>query len=212
MKRKASKDLSGPNDNVQVSSDVTIIDSEGDLQLDLDDHGKPYSLLVNRTVLRLASPIFRAMFAQDSSFQESAKNVTNKDGIQVVQLREDPSQSMEVLMNVIHLQGHRVPSHVSFCQLYGIARICDKYDLSRSLGHWGETWMKPFVKVFELGIMGKLLFVATALRCLDSFPRITKYITLNIVPTAAGDLHVGNEKNSFTEGVPKSVIGRHHDH
>lgn len=88
-KRKASSDLSRTkNKKPEVADSVTIIDGDGDLQIDLtDDRGNLQGLLVNRHVLRLASPVFAVMFAKDSPFEEYMNRVTNDNSVQVVNLK-----------------------------------------------------------------------------------------------------------------------------
>lgn len=151
MKRKASKQLSkrgeGEGSSTQVASLVTEIDPYGDLQMDFKDRtndngGQFRGLLVSKHTLRLSSPVFRTMLADDSPFQESRNKTMNENGNQVIRLEDDDVVSMEILMNAIHLQNHKVPTSLTIAQLEELAIVCDKYDI-RCLGPWAGMWSQP---------------------------------------------------------------------
>jgi len=203
MKRKASRDPCELEDEVQIASNVAIIDPDGDLQMDFDKNGELVGLLANKQILRLASPVFRTLLAKDSPFQESACRLTNKNGVQVIQFKDDEPSTMQIVMNVIHLQDHRVPRSIPFDQLNKIAELCDKYDLEKGLQSCGQMWTKPYLEHLEGGNVDRLLFIATALKLVDLFPPITKYIVMNARLMETGKLAMtGMGKVDFTEGVP----------
>lgn len=85
MKRKASKTpLKAVVEEPPIATLVTPIVSEGDLQLDLTkDLSQPLGLLVSRHTLCLSSPVFKAMFSNDSPWCDSANRTLNADVIQV---------------------------------------------------------------------------------------------------------------------------------
>ena len=210
MKRKASKQLSKRGEseggNTQVAPLVTEIDPDGDLQMDFtnDSGGQLRGLLVSKHTLRLSSPVFRTMLADDSPFQESRDKTINENGNQVIRLEDDDVASMEILMNAIHLQNHRVPVTLKVRQLEELAIVCDKYDI-RCLGPWAEMWSRPYHDgCFSLT---RPLFVATVFRLADWFVRLTKDLILRTTSSSEGELFL-EDSSHFREGVPQSILGK----
>ena len=213
MKRKASKQLSKRGESeggsIQVASLVTEIDPDGDLQVDLvdrtnDSDGQLRGLLVSKHTLRLSSPVFRTMLADDSPFQESKNKTINKNGNQVIRLEDDDVASMEILMNAIHLQNHRVPITLQSTKLQELAVVCDKYDI-RCLGPWAEIWSRPFQD--DCYSLTRPLFVAMVFSLADWFVRLTKCLILFTTASSEGELLLG-DKSRFREGVPPSILGK----
>ena len=214
MKRKASKQLSKRGESeggsIQVASLVTEIDPEGDVQVDLvdrteDSDGQLRGLLVSKHTLRLSSPVFRTMLADDSPFHESRDKTTNKNGLQVIRFEDDDAASMEILMNVIHLQNHRVPMTLTIAEFEEIAIVCDKYDI-RCLGPWAETWSKAHLYNSCSGLTREL-FVATVFRLADWFVSITRDLILDATLSSEGELLL-DHGSRFREGVPQSILGK----
>ena len=210
MKRKASKQLSKRGEseggNTQVATLVTEIDPDGDLQIDFtnDSGGQLRGLLVSKHTLRLSSPVFRTMLADDSPFQELRDKTINENGNQVIRLEDDDVASMEILMNAIHLQNHRVPVTLKVRQLEELAIVCDKYDI-RCLGPWAEMWSKPYQDgCFSLT---RPLFIATVFRLADWFVRLTKDLILRTTSSSEDELFL-EDSSHFREGVPQSILGK----
>ena len=214
MKRKASKQLSkrakGKDGSTQVASLVTEIDPDGDLQMDFvdrtdDSGGQLHGLQVSKHILRLSSPVFRTMLADDSPFLESRNKTTNKNGIQVIYFEEDDLASMEILMNAIHLQDHRVPITLEIAQLEELAVVCDKYDI-RCLERWAERWSQPYLYQGCTGLASPL-FVAMVFRLADWFVHLTKDLILCTTSSSEGELLL-EDSSRFREGVPQSILGK----
>ena len=214
MKRKASKQLSkrGEDDvaSIQVASLVTEIDPDGDLQMDFvdrtnDSRDQLRGLLVSRHTLRLSSPVFRTMLADDSPFHESRDRTTNKNGLQVIRFEDDDVASMEILMNAIHLQNHRVPINLTMAQFEELAIVCDKYDI-RCLGPWAETWSKGHL-YYNCSGLTRELFIATVFTLAEWFVQITKELILDTTLSSDGELLL-DDNSRFREGVPQSILGK----
>ena len=214
MKRKASKQLSkraeDEGDSIQVASLVTEIDPDGDLQMDFvdrtnDSRDQLRGLLVSRHTLRLCSPVFRTMLADDSPFHESRDKTTNKDGLQVIRFEDKNVASMEILMNAIHLQNHRVPINLKMAQFEELAIVCDKYDI-RCLGQWAETWSKGHFYNNCSGLTREL-FVATVFMLAEWFVQITRDLIINTTSSSEGELLLDGSSR-FREGVPQSILGK----
>lgn len=226
MKRKASQELSKQGteelaeegEDRQVASCVTEIDPGGDLQMDfvvlIDDNVVPTDgndtqlrgLLVNKHVLRLSSPVFRAMLAADSPFNEStSKSTTNRNGIQVIRFEDDDFASMEILMNAIHIQNHKVPMFVTITQFEELAIVCDKYDFC-CLGPWAEIWSKHHLDQ-DCSSLPRPLFIASVFKLADWFVRLTKDLILKTTLSRECGLLLESSSH-FGEGVPQSILGK----
>ncbi len=208
MKRKASKELlKTACGEAEVASIVVPIIPNGDLQLDFtNDLAQPIGLLVNRNILCIASPVFKAMLGDDSRFRDTTPKTMNADGIEVVALEDDDFTTMEILMNVIHLQGPKVPATVSFLRLDLCARLCDKYDLGESLGGWPKMWMEDYLPIVKPKGYERWLFISMIFRQSSAFTIITRYLVLNTTLSDTGELLCRGSRSS-SEGVPSSVLG-----
>lgn len=208
MKRKASKKLSkAVEEESQIASLVTQIVSEGDLQLDFSkDLSQPLGLLVSRYTLCLSSPVFKTMFSDDSRWCKSTKKTFNTDGIQVVRLEDDDFGPMEIIMNVIHLQGSKVPPVLLFPELDLCARLCDKYDLGGSLGGWPEIWMKPYLLKVDTPGFARWLFISSIFKQDNVFITAARHLLINTTLSDNDEL-LYEGSSHYSEGVPTSTLG-----
>ena len=131
---------------------------DGDLRmgLPLNRTFKSPGLLVNKHTPRLGSPVFGTMLAVNSAFLD---NTMDEDGVQVLHFPDSHFDLMEITMKVFHLRGHEIPQAVSFEILYQLAVLCDKYDLGRGLGPWGERWSQQYIKCLASTVTERMLFV-----------------------------------------------------
>ena len=228
MKRKASQELSKEGteevgeggERGRVASSVIEIDPHGDLQLDFvirtndnvvrpdDNDGQLHGLLVNKHTLRLSSPVFRTMLADDSPFRKT----TNRDGIQVIKLEDDDMAAMEVLMYAIHLRSNKVPMAVTITHFEELAIVCDKYDI-RCLGPWAEIWSEQHLNQDcsslpkPLPGLPRPLFIASVFQLADWFVRLTKDLILKTTSSSEGELLL-EYSSHFREGVRRSILGK----
>ena len=211
VKRKRDEPMSlASRDEAPVDMITTIIDPDGDLNLifrDGDGHSRK-KMLVSRHTLCLSSKVFKAMLGVNSQFREATNPTISPDGIQEINLEGDDFQAMTVVMSVIHLQHRNTPKFTTFEQLHEIALICDKYDLTESLGLWPGFWAAQFhTQIEKKGFHGWLL-IATVFRQDEAFARITKHIILtSIVDSETGDL-VTPEGWELDEGVHPTIMGK----
>lgn len=210
MKRRATTQLIRAEQEPEVATVITKIDPNGDLQLDFVNEGTTtWGLLVNRHTLCLSSPVFRAMLGQRSGFSESANKTLDLDGTQVVRLEDDKYFAIELIMNVIHLQGQNIPRVITFQRLASVAVQCDKYDLSKSLGAWPEQWSRPFLDKVSKPGYDRLLSIAAVLRLPDLFTKSTRHLILHssLDEDDQEELRVGKSRK-FTKGIPASILGQ----
>ncbi|OIW30062.1 hypothetical protein CONLIGDRAFT_669810 [Coniochaeta ligniaria NRRL 30616] len=131
-------------------SEIIIFDPDGDLELQVkckDDFHGHVSWRVCSKALARASPIFKRMLY--GSFAESKPAA----GKWVVTLNERDYHSLDIVMNIIHGNYHRVPKDLFDCRclcgglfeydhLYYIARVVDKYDMVHILRPWADVWIR----------------------------------------------------------------------
>ena len=188
---------------------VTIIDPNGDLNMIFGDDQEPLKkkMVVSRHVLCLSSKVFEAMLGYNSHFREATNPARSQDGVREATFQDDDFQAMTTIMNVLHLQHQKVPQRTTFDQLHKIAMICDKYDLTRSMGLWPGVWAEQFVsQVEKKGFHGWLL-IATVFRQEEVFTRMTRHIILNSTIDASTGNLVTAEGWEYDEGVPSAIIG-----
>ena len=194
---RTNDDVVRPNDSLVRTNDDVVRPDENDGQL--------RGLLVNKHTLRLSSPVFKTMLADDSPFHESRSKTTNRDGIQVIRFEDDDMATMKILMNAIHLQNHKVPMFVTITQFEELAIVCDKYDI-RCLGPWAEIWSKHHLDQ-DCSSLPRPLFIASVFKLADWFVRLTRDLILKTTSSSEGELLL-EYSSHFREGVPQSILGK----
>ena len=202
VKSNESKVSTSMQNELQIMSQTSVIDREGDLYMILD-HGR---LLVSRKALCLGSPVLLAMLGDDSQFSECKARMTGSDGIQTITFQDDDFSAMQVVVKIVHLQNDRVPQNVSFQQLHQIAILCDKYDLKRCLGYWPEKWAAPWLKSYSQVGYEAMLFISIAFRFTSAFKVTTAHLIRNTMVSSSGSLITISEVE-VGEGVSSKIVG-----
>ena len=208
MKRKARKaPAKHPAKRVHTAP-VKDIDPDGDIRMHVGEGENEMTLLVNRHTLCLSSLVFRTMLGKGGRFIE-AHSVDGETA--ELTLMDDDPHHMEVLMSIIHLQGSEVPSKISWEDFLGFARLCDKYDLRRSLGAYPDLWANDFLSCIEKPGFECWLLIAYAFKLVEPFERITRRLIKHTSPskgTYGVEIVDGMGTTYFSEGVPDAIIGR----
>lgn len=126
---------------------LVAIDANGDLILNVlvEDEDLPHGQLqVSSKCLCLASPVFRAMLAPSSHFQEAEALREATNSPVVIELEGDNYDALVVILNILHLRTRNVPNTVSVDLLYDIAVVCNKYDVAEALVPWLSMWRTGF--------------------------------------------------------------------
>ena len=202
---RTNDDVVPTDENDVIPTDDNLICTNDDVVPSDENDGQLRGLLVNKHILRLSSPVFRKMLADDSPFRESTSRTTNRDGIQVVRFEDDDMATMEILMNAIHIQNHKVPKLVTITQFEELAIVCDKYDIC-CLGPWAEIWSKHHLDQ-DCSSIPKPLFIASVFKLADWFVRLTKDLILNTTSSREGGLLL-RYSSHFREGVPQSILSK----
>lgn len=95
--------------------------------------------------LRLASPVFSRMLDPTSPFLEGRQlaNSTHTSPA-AIPVEDDDPDAMEVILNIAHHNGHRVPKKITAEMIFAIAALCDKYDMGAALSGWAGLWTEGF--------------------------------------------------------------------
>jgi len=208
-KRKASTSIpSNDGHDSQAEGQTTVIVPSGDLYMVFNiNDAESKRLLVSRYILCLSSKVFDAMIGDSSHFREATTPTLSRDGFSEVNIDDDDFPAMSTIMNILHLRHDRVPCRISFTQLRETAMICDKYDLTRSLGLWPATWAQHYVDRIEKKGFQDWLLVASVFKRKEAFTKITRHLMLNSKIDTDTEELVTADGWPFTEGVSSTVIG-----
>ena len=82
------------------------------------------TFVVSSAVLRIASPVWRAMFDPQGPFMDTQHSLTHGE----MELPEDNADALLCVLRIAHLQFRRIPETLDYAELLEVAIICDKYD------------------------------------------------------------------------------------
>lgn len=116
-----------------------------------------------------------------------------------VDLPEDDSWSLEILLNAVHANFSKVPEHVNISGLYKITVLTNKYDMMHCLRPWASVWTceannpvlyKPAdgKSVEEVDI--EMLWVLHELGMYPQFFEVIHGIVMNATATSNGDIQI----------------------
>ncbi|KAK1585027.1 uncharacterized protein LY79DRAFT_671302 [Colletotrichum navitas] len=123
-----------------VLSPTIYLDDNGDLRLcvgaDVEEH--PQDFVVCSRALGRSSPVLKAMLF--GGFAES--RAEQAGGEWSVDLPEDSTQAMEIVLNIVHGHFHLVPEQLPLMRLYEVLTITEKYDMTVIIRPWSRSWMQ----------------------------------------------------------------------
>lgn len=102
-------------------------------------------MLVSSKHLKVASPVFRAMFKPD--FCREGELLKSRD-IAEMDLPDDDPEPFEVLMNVLHGRVRQVPEQINLQMLAKLSILVDKYQILEPLEIYLRLWMPELNKEF----------------------------------------------------------------
>ncbi|PUU83479.1 hypothetical protein B9Z19DRAFT_1112366 [Tuber borchii] len=94
---------------------------------------------VSSQVMCLVSPVFRAMLGPSSMFKEACE-LRASPSCYRLSLEDDDPEAFLAILYVLHCQTEKVPSSISFEDLFHMAIICDKYDCALAVAVWVDIW------------------------------------------------------------------------
>lgn len=199
------------------SSQPAVVDPEGDVVLVIPtDKGKA-RFQINSSTLCVASSVFRAMMGRHSQFKEarvlaSARADANCIPYELT-LEDDNQNALAVVLRIIHLKNYLVPKQVDEDQLYEVAVICDKYDVSIALMLWADRWITALVPNESASpptVIGhKWLFISYVFARKELFHKLSKELILTAT-TATDDstalVMTAKDGSEMNEYIPDSIL------
>ncbi|KAK8062617.1 hypothetical protein PG997_014714 [Apiospora hydei] len=123
-----------------------------------------------------ASSVWRRMLF--GGFAESKP----PSGDWVVNLPDDLPQSMSTLLGIVHAKFDDVPQTISPQELFDIAVIADKYDLTHLLKPWARAWLDQVWENDSKQYLSAILqlWITWVLGDQSRFVAIAHYLALNM--------------------------------
>ena len=126
--------FSSSTERGSTTPELVELDSHGDITLNVINGTDRRSFLVSSHVMRLASPVWKAMLT--GGFAESRKAV--------ISLEEDDPDALLIVLLAAHLQHRQLPKELTFDQIVKLAVICDKYDTATVVRPFLHQWISPY--------------------------------------------------------------------
>jgi hypothetical protein len=160
-----------PTIRLHDSGDVTLLIGYG------DDRKR---VLVSTTVLRLASPVWKAMFGARWAESEASE----------IDLSHDDADAMLLVLRIAHLQFHDLAKGLKYRALLDLAVVCDKYDLIHLVRPFLDLygWAKPYTYTLRQPIRHTArpiqypgwLFIAWTFGYIESFCALAKQMSCTV--------------------------------
>ncbi|RPA76187.1 hypothetical protein BJ508DRAFT_417702 [Ascobolus immersus RN42] len=129
---------------------LDVYAKDGDLIISLpkrDEEGRR-NFRVSSRVLSASSPVFEAMFAYDSPFEEGKKLQEWRFGMDpVVMELEDSIKAMELFLQIIFHQNQSLPRRIKLYDFAELAQFADKYDCQNAVQLWADKWKRCYADV-----------------------------------------------------------------
>lgn len=126
--------------NITADPRVIAFDDDGDLRLEVGPNTDKQTFLVCSKALARVSNPFKAMLY--GGFAEGKPQ--NEDSNWTVALPEDDPEAFATILNIIHNKYAMVREMVTRTQLFHIAVLTDKYDMTGVLRPWAQRWVDRF--------------------------------------------------------------------
>jgi hypothetical protein len=154
---------------------IIILHHAGDVTLLIGTGTKQQSVRVSTISLRLASPVWKAIFERHWVESEASE----------ITLPEDNVEAMLLVLRIAHLRFKELPAKngLSLQALLDLAIVCDRYDVVSIVRPVLELydWTIPYEFSVYLGRTNyEWLFVAWTFGYSDSFDSLARDLALNI--------------------------------
>ncbi|CUS08049.1 unnamed protein product [Tuber aestivum] len=157
-------------------AEVTVA-PEGDLVLEVPSKNGLARLKVSSQVMCLVSPVFRAMLGPSSMFKEACELRASTSGY-TLQLEGDDPEAFVAILHVLHCQTDKVPSAVSFEDLFHMAIVCDKYDCALAVAAWVDIWAEGWRDLAFDAAYSEWMFISWAFLLPSIFEPLSRRIVM----------------------------------
>lgn len=181
----------------ETPESVEELDPNGDAILMVIDesHKDKKKLLVSSNVLRLASPVFKALFSRSFSEGDRITTCTRPE----ITLKDDHPDSMRILLGAFHFKRL---AKVDAKMLAKIAILSDKYNCRRALGPWVEVWFERNMGTANAAKNNSLFLAALFFRLPISFAHLSRNILKYCTPD---QLYTLWESDELYDMLPQGV-------
>ena len=184
-----------------------VLHDGGDALLLIGPEENCQPVLVSKTVLALASPVWKAMFDRRQWAESTATEIPFPD---------DDAEAMLIVLRIAHLRFAELPlkSGLSLEDLLHLAVICDKYDVVQlvrpflNLHQWHEG-LVPNVKA-RVNCHPSWLFIAWTFGWSDIFDSLAEYLTLTTSLNSDNLAICGAGEELSPEEMPAGLFGMYY--
>ena len=184
----------------EVDESVVYLDPSGDLTVHvaLDEQQKTF--IVSSKAMCLSSPVWRAMLDPRGHFKESSAGE--------VCFPEDDSESLLLILRIVHFQFQRIPNSLTWNQLLGITELCDKYDIVTLVRPWLPNWLEKWRHLADTaGYEANWVFIAWVYGDNATFERIIKRVAMKITTKTSGE-YLDGAGNLLEWEMPPGIVGQ----
>ncbi|KAF8426184.1 hypothetical protein EV426DRAFT_572657 [Tirmania nivea] len=211
MSTSTRTSISGP-------SPASVMDPEGDVVLLIPTDKGNARFQINSSTLCVVSPVFRAMIGRYSRFKEASALAGTKANEShtpyELTLEDDNQNALAVVLRIIHMKNHLVPKHLDEDQLYEVAVICDKYDMSQAVMLWTDRWIAALVQNESAKpptVVGhKWLFISYVFARKELFHKLSQELIFTAT-TSTDDstalLMTAKDGSGMNDYIPDSILG-----
>lgn len=198
-----AKNTETTNDAVPVLSFHS--DAE-DLYLDVQDAGKHVFYHVLAANFASASPTWRQIIY-------GGKYPRPDTGKWVIEMLDDDSYGLGVLLSVVHYQFDTIPERPTISELYRIALVADKYKCVHLLRPYFKAWLDNLHRQLVLtdshtGEDNKVLYITWAAGDLRWFPKILHHVIGQATVSPDGSLLDSQGQKWDASQLPYQIIGK----
>ncbi|GJC80443.1 hypothetical protein ColLi_03281 [Colletotrichum liriopes] len=174
---------------------IFYFDPRGDLTLHVGQMktGGIYQFVVCSRTLGRSSPVFGAML-----FNGFAESKPEGDSEWIVELPEDRTHPVFLLLNIIHGHSMTIPDTLKPEELYQLLVVTEKYDMTHVLRPMVSMWFQPYKKATIVTGKGIFLCIAWALGHEETFRNVALDLVLM---SKVGD----NGQLLDINGIPLSI-------
>lgn len=174
-----------------LTGSTVYVDPDGDLELVVGSGGAVATFCVSSKVMRLMSPVWRAMLRVDCgtypsglympkllhlpitmSTQSTIRRLTqhlegfkeSSIGEHQITFPEDDTVAFFVVLLASYLRFQQVPRNLEFRYLLKLCILCDKYDCLSVIQPWITSWLYPHTAdLYDTGLAEDWIVVAQIL-------------------------------------------------
>jgi hypothetical protein len=182
-----------------------VLHDKGDAILLVGPGDSPQPILVSKTAMSMASPVWKAMFDRQRWTESSATEIPFPD---------DDVDAMLIVLRIAHLRFSDLPSEKPFKlrDLLQLAVLCDKYDVVKlvrpflDLHHWTRGLI-PNVET-RINCHPSWLFIAWTFGYKDTFVALAKHLVSTLaLDSEQGVATFGKPPEEFPNEMPPGLLG-----